>query len=255
MNTNVLDAVILSDIHLGSSVSQAKHLVEFLHGITVGKFSTKEIVLNGDVFDSIDFRRLDKHHWKVLSLIRKLSDKVKITWVSGNHDGPAEIVSHLLGVDVINEYSIESGGRRVLILHGHSFDDFIDNHPFITWLADITYRCLQYLDPSHRLPRKAKHNSKTFLRCMRKIKQYSIEYAGAMGYEAVCCGHTHHPEADITGDVHYYNSGSWTEYPSTYLTIHDGVINLETFAPVVFEHLSDKFAEFIPSPVPEVSFN
>ena len=52
------------------------------------------------MFDSIDFRRLSKNHWKVLSLIRKLSDQIDIIWLYGNHDGSAEIISHLLGVTV-----------------------------------------------------------------------------------------------------------------------------------------------------------
>ena len=57
----------------------------------------ERLILNGDVFDSIDFRRLKKSHWKVLSLLRKLSDELEIIWLCGNHDGSAEVVSHLLG--------------------------------------------------------------------------------------------------------------------------------------------------------------
>lgn len=68
-----------------------------------------KLILNGDVFDSIDFRRLKKNHWKVLSLIRKLSDHLEIIWLCGNHDGSAELVSHLLGVSVQDEYILHSG--------------------------------------------------------------------------------------------------------------------------------------------------
>ena len=71
----------------------------FLERIADGELRTARLILNGDVFDSIDFRRLNKNHWKVLSLIRKLSDHLEIIWLCGNHDGSAEIVSHLLGVD------------------------------------------------------------------------------------------------------------------------------------------------------------
>src|SRR5262249_30753855 len=120
----MLDAVILSDIHLGSDSCQAKLVCRMLERLVEGEVRTDRLILNGDVFDSFDFRRLNKSHWKVLSLIRKLSDHLDITWLCGNHDGSAEVVSHLLGIDVRDDFVLESGGRRILVLHGHRFDDF-----------------------------------------------------------------------------------------------------------------------------------
>src|SRR5262245_22597894 len=146
----MLDAVIVSDIHLGSGNCEAKRLCRLLGQIVDGELRTDRLILNGDVFDSIDFRRLNKNHWKVLSLIRKLSDQIEIVWLAGNHDGTAEIISHLLGVTVQEEYVLETGGERLLILHGHAFDDFIVTYPVLTWLADSVYRVLQWLDRTHR---------------------------------------------------------------------------------------------------------
>ena len=94
------DAIIISDIHLGSDVSKAKLLTTFLEKIEKEN-STKCIILNGDFFDNMDFRRLKKHHWKVLSLIRSMSDHIKVVLILGNHDGPAEVLSHLLGIDFL----------------------------------------------------------------------------------------------------------------------------------------------------------
>src|SRR5262245_39193530 len=125
----MLDAVIVSDVHLGSGNCQAKHLGELLGRIAEGELATSRLILNGDVFDSIDFRRLQKSHWRILSLHRKLSDHVEIVWLAGNHDGSAEIISHLLGVTVEDEYVLESGAHRLLVLHGHVFDDFIQTYP------------------------------------------------------------------------------------------------------------------------------
>jgi UDP-2,3-diacylglucosamine pyrophosphatase LpxH len=138
-----LDALIISDIHLGSDNCQAKDLVVLLEQIRCGVIQTSRIILNGDVFDSFDFRRLKKNHWKVLSLIRKLSDHIDITWIHGNHDGSLEFISHLLGVNVENQYEFESGGKRILALHGHIFDEFIDKHPWLTMFADFFYCLLQ----------------------------------------------------------------------------------------------------------------
>jgi UDP-2,3-diacylglucosamine pyrophosphatase LpxH len=225
----VFDALIISDLHLGSENCQARALIRFLDDLHDGRTAARRLILNGDVFDSIDFRRLKKHHWKVLSLIRKLSDAIDIVWITGNHDGPAEVVSHLLGVEVRDELVLRTGDRYVLVHHGHRFDTFIDDHPVLTWLADSIYRVLQWMDPSHRFARAAKHTSKTFLRCAAKIEARSVEYAKKLGCDAVCCGHTHLPAARETEGVAYYNGGSWTERPCHYLAVRAGQVEVRTF--------------------------
>jgi UDP-2,3-diacylglucosamine pyrophosphatase LpxH len=225
----VLDAIVASDFHLGSSNCQARALCEFLEGLVDGAVQTERLILNGDVFDSIDFRRLKKSHWKVLSLLRKLSDRVEIIWLCGNHDGSAEIISHLLGLTVKDEYVFRSGGRKILVLHGHVFDDFIDAHPLLTWLGDWVYFLLQSLDNSHYFAKLAKKGSKTFLRCAKKIEEGAIKEAVRNGCSAVCCGHTHHAVFEHAGAVDYYNSGCWTELPCTYLTIAAGRIELHSY--------------------------
>lgn len=227
----MMDAIILSDLHLGSESCQARELCEFLEAIHAGVILTRCLILNGDVFDSIDFRRLKKKHWHVLSLLRKLSDRVEIIWICGNHDGSAEIVSHLLGVTVENEFVLDSGGQRILILHGHVFDDFIDAHPILTLLGDCVYAFLQWLDRTHTVARWAKHSSKTFLRCAAKIEEKSREHARRLHCAAVCCGHTHHIVSKPELNPAYYNSGCWTELPCGYLTVAEGAVRQHTYQP------------------------
>lgn len=231
----MLDAIILSDLHLGSDNCQARRLCRLLESVAAEELPARRLVLNGDVFDSIDFRRLKRRHWKVLSLLRKLSDHLEIVWICGNHDGSAEIVSHLLGVTVVDEYVFESGGKKVLVLHGHAFDEFLDAHPFLTRLADCVYFLLQKLDRTHAVAKFAKTSSKTFLRCAKKIEERSLEYARRKGCAAVCCGHTHHAEVNGNGKVAYYNSGCWTEWPGTYLTAAGGRIELHYYAEELVE--------------------
>lgn len=220
------DAIIISDIHLGSEACQAKTLHPFLDTLAAGKL-TRQLVLNGDVFDSWDFRRLKGSHWKVLSALRGLSDIVPVTWINGNHDGPAEIVSHLLGLDVATEYVLESGGKKILILHGHIFDNFITDHPFIVWAADGVYTFLQKIDPSFYWAKLAKRSSKSFLRCASLVEERAKIYAKKKGCDAVCCGHTHYVSSSY-GTVEYHNSGCWTETPCVWLGVKDGVITTHT---------------------------
>jgi UDP-2,3-diacylglucosamine pyrophosphatase LpxH len=232
------DAVIISDLHLGAENCQAKRLTRLLESLAHGELRAEKLILNGDVFESIDFRRLKKTHWKVLSLIRKLSDRLETIWICGNHDGSAEIVSHLLGTEVVDDYVLHSGGRKILVLHGHIFDEFLDAHPVLTWLGDCIYFLLQRIDHTHRFAKLAKKSSKTFLRCARVIEERSLEHARRKGCVAVVCGHTHAAAVHEEQSVHYYNSGCWTEWPGTYLTVTNGCVRLE--------HFADKVAELVP---------
>jgi UDP-2,3-diacylglucosamine pyrophosphatase LpxH len=247
----VYDAVVISDIHLGSKNCQAKYLVHFLESIRRGPMTTKRLILNGDVFDSIDFRRLKKQHWRILSTIRKLSDQIEITWINGNHDGPAEIVSHLLGVSCSDETIVQSGNAKILFLHGHRFDEFISRFPILTWVADRVYNFLQKIDKSHYFAKLAKRSSKMFLRCAKKIEADSTKYAEKQACDVVCCGHTHLPVVNEAGPIRYYNSGCWTEKPCHYLTVKDGVVELRSYTEAIHDEVLDSivFEEAVPSVV------
>lgn len=221
------DAIAVSDLHLGSANCQAKYLLHFLAGVRRGETPTRRLILNGDVFDSFDFRRLKGKHWKILSELRKIAGQTEVVWVTGNHDGPAEAVSHLLGVHCADEFVVESGGRKILFLHGHQFDEFISRYPLLTRLADRAYRLVQRLDRSHRLARLLKRSSKTFLRSVDKVRRGAVEYALDKGCDAVCCGHTHMPvQLPRAAVVGYHNSGCWTERPCHFLTVVGGVVSL-----------------------------
>jgi len=231
---DMLDAVIISDLHLGSDNCQAKSLTRLLERLLAGAegdmsdeaIRARKLIINGDVFDSIDFRRLKKNHWRVLSEIRHLSDKMEVIWIAGNHDGPAEIISHLVGVTVVEQYILQTGNKKVLCVHGDMFDEFIDEHPFITRLADFGYALLQKLDRSHYIARLAKKRSKTFLHCLEKIEKGSRKRARELGCQMATCGHTHFAVSREEGDVWYYNSGCWTENPCHYITVDNGAMKL-----------------------------
>src|SRR5215470_15015036 len=110
------DTVILSDLHLGSEVSRAQGALQALKGMS--------------------FRRLKKEHWRFLSYIRKLSNpkrQVEVVWVEGNHDyGLSEVMSHLVGIEVYQEYEWDYQGIRHLAIHGHQFDRFLVNNRLLS---------------------------------------------------------------------------------------------------------------------------
>ncbi len=96
MSSAVYDTLILSDVHLGSELSRAE---DATHMLKQNRF--RRLILLGDIFSDLNFRRLTKEHWKFLSYIRKLSNPkrgVEVIWVEGNHDqGLIAVMSHLVG--------------------------------------------------------------------------------------------------------------------------------------------------------------
>jgi UDP-2,3-diacylglucosamine pyrophosphatase LpxH len=219
----VLDAILLSDLHLGSTSCQVRAIQQFLVELP----ATCKLVLIGDVVESTG-SRLTKQHWRVLSRLRKLSDQLELVWVRGNHDCDAESVAHLIGAVFVPEYVFESGDRRVLCVHGDAWDRFLTDHPVITHIADWFYLNMQRI--SRQLAISAKRKSKTFLRCVDRVRAEAIEYAKAKRADVVICGHTHFAEAPSElgrASPAYFNTGSWTDHHCHYLTVHNGDVRLE----------------------------
>jgi UDP-2,3-diacylglucosamine pyrophosphatase LpxH len=170
---------------------------------------------------------LTKQHWRVLSQFRKLADKLELVWVRGNHDCDAESVAHLIGAEFVPEYEFESGGRRILCVHGDAWDRFLTDHPIITCMADWFYLRAQRW--SRRLANRAKRSSKTFLRCVDRVRSEATEYGKAKGVDAVICGHTHFaevPPQPAPFSCAYYNTGCWTDAQCHYVTVQEGSFQL-----------------------------
>jgi metallophosphoesterase superfamily enzyme len=96
------DCLVISDLHLGSDICQAKLLEEFLSWAVE---HCDQLVINGDIFDDLNFKRLTKRHFACLKVIRRNTDRddFHLVWVRGNHDGPIDIISHIVGVDILDE--------------------------------------------------------------------------------------------------------------------------------------------------------
>jgi len=210
---NVYDAIIISDLHLGSRVCQRGKLLRFLNDIYFGKIKTKFLIVNGDFLDSP--KGLDS---VLFALLTKHFDTVLIR---GNHDGHQ---SKLHGVEVNSGWCLLSGDKRIFIFHGDFVDEFIRRHPFITWLAEKGYDLLQQLNLKWAY--WLKHYSKTLIHCSEQIEKEARFIIGKR-YDMVCCGHTHFAKASDDGI--YFNSGCWTEPHCHYLTVKDGKIELHEY--------------------------
>lgn len=226
-NDRAYDCIVISDLHLGSDVCQARLLEEFLEWAVL---NTRELVINGDIFDDLNFKRLTKRHFACLKVIRRNSDRddLRIVWIRGNHDGPTDIISHIVGVDMLDEYIYDNQQIRLLILHGDQFDQIITRYKRLTAVACQSFYFIQKWAP-HRASRWIRRVSKKFQRNSQLVQGSAIEFAREVRLcDHVTCGHTHLPLEAREGGVRYFNTGTWTDHPPCpYLAVKGREVRLE----------------------------
>jgi len=218
--------LIISDVHLGSRVSRSREAAELIKS-----FEFRKLILLGDIFDDLNFNNLREEDWKFLSILGKYSRTHKVRWVEGNHDfGLAKIFGSMIGAPVFKVYKWQFGGKKYAAIHGHQFDNFLINNYFLSQAASRVYNFVQMLDFSDkRVSHWLKRRSKGWLRLSDKVASRAILYARLHRLDYIFCGHTHKAMEERRGRVHYYNSGCWTDVPSTYITIDRDNIKIHKY--------------------------
>jgi UDP-2,3-diacylglucosamine pyrophosphatase LpxH len=189
MQGNCFDTVIISDLHLGSEVSQAGAALAFLQSVRF-----KRLILLGDIFADLNFRRLTKEHWKFLS--------------------------HLVGIPVYQEFAWNYGGKRHLAIHGHQFDSFAVANAFLSKVGQFIFLQLQKIDSKNqRFVRYLDRLNTRWLRLSEQVAHGALSYAKPGKAERIFCGHTHAALSRKRDGVEYYNSGGWVDQRCTYIAI------------------------------------
>jgi UDP-2,3-diacylglucosamine pyrophosphatase LpxH len=214
-----MNIIVVSDCHIGSKFFVNGAFEQFLKRLP----SDHTLILNGDVIDNF-YRRLQPSHQKILDLIKHLSFQQKIIWIMGNHDD-GYLPDQLGHVDFKRSYSV---GRRLLITHGHDFDEIMYRNQ---WFMK-TFKLMH--DIRVKLGSKPVHVAEYakkwsyFYRILRtNVSKNAVRCAMENGYEAVACGHTHYAEDVILNGVRYINTGTWTEYPAYFIHVTDETILLK----------------------------
>jgi UDP-2,3-diacylglucosamine pyrophosphatase LpxH len=204
-----MQAVVISDIHIGSRYSRFECFKRFVDGLP----EETELILNGDVVDK-RFR-----FWRDREMINFIKDRAKtrrIVWVYGNHDVRVEIEGSD-GIVFKPEYAL---GRKLYISHGHKFEKMrLWTKPF-AMLFYLWYQ-VHFLagGPDVHVAYYAKRYPRLYRVMTKQVAKQAVCFAKLHGYSAVTCGHTHFAE-DVTIDgIRYINTGAWTEQPSFFLEL------------------------------------
>jgi UDP-2,3-diacylglucosamine pyrophosphatase LpxH len=252
MLEQTVDTLILSDVHLGSEVSRAREATELLADVNF-----RRLLLLGDIFSDLNFRRLTSDHWKFLSRIRKLSNpkrKVEVVWVEGNHDhGLSQIMSHLVGVPVYQRYVWEFEGKRHVAVHGHQFDPFCLKNEYWSRVGERIFYELQKLDGGRkRFSRLIDRVSTRWLRMETRVAEGAFLYARAGRADRIFCGHTHVATHESRHGIDYYNSGSWIDASPTYLTVNSEGVRICEYAGPKYDYSAEAQIEAEQLPLGEM---
>ena len=218
-------AIVVSDLHLGTKDSKAEEFIEFLE-----KHPTDLLILNGDIIDGWALNRgakWKKQHTKVISKLLKLSNKTQIVWIRGNHDEFIQefIGGHFGGIEIREDYvlDIRNTVESYYIFHGDVIDIFITKYKWLSKIGAIGYDFALWLNrwynkyrvwrklPYQSISQKIKSGVKAATNYVNDFEVTALSMASKKGCHGVMCGHIHQPEDRMINGKRYLNSGDWVE--------------------------------------------
>lgn len=227
-----IEALFISDIHLGSKGSNTKELLE-----TLKKYEPNYLFIVGDFIDGWLLKK--RHYWTqdYTNVIRKIlsySKKgTKVIYITGNHD---EFLRHYTPTDFGYNITIcdEYIWNEYYISHGDLYDGVIK----LKWLGilgSLGYelaisidRLMKRFGYKKSLSKWAKDSVKNAIKFITSFENQMIYQAKIRNCIGVICGHIHKPESKVIEGVQYMNCGDWIENNS-YIVYNKGV----------FKHLSN----------------
>ena len=226
------NTIVISDFHMGSSKGSVKELASFLNNLL--KNPPKRVIVAGDAFElwSANYKDIGVPEHKIVTLLAKLSEEgTKIVYIPGNHDRAFRAFGKFTfgKIKIRNEYVIESGDKKYLVVHGDEFDTFTRNHMIISILLDQLYVLLVRLNKfikrfvGQKKSLSAKKHSHRYADVVKNIRNLALTYARSRKFDGIIIGHTHWPEVFTASDgMVYANSGDWIDSLS-YIVVGDDI--------------------------------
>lgn len=222
---NKFKTVWLSDIHLGYKDCKAKYLLNFLENSEI-----ETLYLVGDIVDmwamSSQFLWPAAHNQVLHKLISLSEQGTRVIYLPGNHDEPVQKYEGMYfgKIEIHREYVHQTlDGRKLLVLHGDQFDDDVCFGKFHAWLGDKAYDFLLFLNrwynyarnklgyPYWSLAGHIKSKIKGAHVAIDRYRKAALNRVVELRLDGVVCGHIHHPEITMVGDLTYFNDGDWIE--------------------------------------------
>ncbi len=228
-NPRKVEAVVISDTHLGTRSCKSKELLGYLKSV-----QPKILLLNGDIIDIWQFSKsyFPKPQLKVVRQIIKMMEQgTKVHYIIGNHD---EALRRFVGLSlgnlsIVNKVLLNFDGKKSWIFHGDAFDVVMHHSKWLAKLGATGYAMLTAINKmvngflslfgqrrislSRDIKRMVKTSKKTEV--TTRFEKTVSDLAIKKSYDYAICGHIHWPAKKVIendhGSVMYLNSGDWVE--------------------------------------------
>lgn len=209
-----IQALFISDVHLGSKGSNATQVLEVLK-----QYQPETLFLVGDIIDGWLLKRKFRWSQSHTNVLRKIlsysKNGTKVIYIPGNHD---EFMRDYLelnfgNIEVHNEYIY----KNTYITHGDLYDGVVK----LKWLGilgSIGYdlaisidRRLKSWGYKRSLSKFLKNSVKEAVKFMTSFEQEIVRQGVKHNCDTVMCGHIHHPDDKIIDGVRYLNTGDFIE--------------------------------------------
>jgi UDP-2,3-diacylglucosamine pyrophosphatase LpxH len=217
-----MNAIIVSDLHIGSSYFLRENFMQFLQNIP----QEYEFILNGDIIDS-PYGKMKPADRRILDCFGEMSLQQKVVWVRGNHDN-GYVPDNLGKIQIKQHHAVQ---KRLFVTHGDFFDEVMPRNQLFIRFFNMMHNLRVKLGarPIH-VAQYAKRWKSFYAYLRKNIMLNAVNYAAAHGFEAVTCGHTHFAEEQFVNGIKYLNTGAWTEQPTYYVRVTDNQITLNKTA-------------------------
>ena len=220
---NNIEALFISDVHLGSKFSKSDELLK-----TLDQYKPNFLFIVGDFIDGWLLRNkpnLSKSNIEVLKKVLLLSkNNTQVYYIVGNHDEFLRIYGDMsLGNIKISNSVI---WNDCYITHGDKFDSIILNNKWLSIIGSYGYELLlrindmiQYFQKLFKLKPRSfskyiKYKFKHSFDFINKFENRLIDEAIINNCNTVICGHIHTPNDKYINNIHYLNTGDWIENKS-----------------------------------------
>lgn len=217
--------VFISDVHLGTKMSQASLLLEFLKTIECEK-----LYLVGDIIDGWSLSRSfywpQEHNDVLQKILRRARKNTEVIYIPGNHDEfLRSFGEHQFGNVSLLRNDIHTGvdGNRYIVMHGDEFDAVVNNIKWLShlgaWAYDLSMQVNVLVSrirswfglPYWSLSAWLKYKVKEAVNFIGNYEENLINYAKVKETNGIICGHIHHANIRKIDDVVYMNCGDWVE--------------------------------------------